>query len=294
MRKVTGSILFAAFSSTALIPNTGWATFLPANNLNLEDSYSAANMTELQFNQTIDNVALFYAPIIKAHGATLKMVKAWTDSTVNAYAQQIGTSWQVNMFGGLARRPEVTLDGFALVVCHELGHHLGGFPYASSWAANEGQADYFATLACGKNLWSEKLEENATYRKTVDPVAKKYCDTVNAGVEEQDLCYRQMAAGMSLGKLLGVLGGTPNINYGTPDASKVTKTNNAHPAAQCRLDTYMAGALCLSTWDDALIPKTELISSKVTCTAANEFEDGLRPLCWYKPTMQDLDYLAFI
>ena len=48
--------------------------------------------------------------------------------------------WVVAMFGGLARRPEVTKDAFQFVVCHEVGHHLAGWPFAYDWASNEGQS----------------------------------------------------------------------------------------------------------------------------------------------------------
>jgi Zn-dependent protease with chaperone function len=53
------------------------------------------------------------------------------------------------MFGGLARDPLVTKDGFSAVICHEIGHHIAGAPRKGfSWASNEGQADYFATTKC--------------------------------------------------------------------------------------------------------------------------------------------------
>ena len=81
--------------------------------------------------------------------------------------------YKVIMFGGLARRPEITADGFLLVVCHELGHHLAGYPFIDDWAANEGQADYFATQSCTKNIWQNDNETNSTFRVRVDYVAKK-------------------------------------------------------------------------------------------------------------------------
>ena len=110
-------------------------------------------MTEERFNAIIDRAEEIYAPIISDEGATLQVVRKWSDGTVNAYAQQTGSTWKVTMFGGLARHDFVTDDAFALVVCHELGHHLGGAPkkkqiFWSSWASNEGQSDYFANSKC--------------------------------------------------------------------------------------------------------------------------------------------------
>src|SRR5476649_338081 len=105
------------------------AMILPPNHLDRFDRIGiAANITQQQFNDICDSIIAIYQPMAKIHGAVLSVNKDWTDSTVNAYAHQdTSTDWQVDMFGGLARREEITLDGFALVVCHELGHHFGGY-----------------------------------------------------------------------------------------------------------------------------------------------------------------------
>jgi hypothetical protein len=269
-----------------LSANLAYGDFLPPNNLHLQDRlHSNSGITEEQFNSVIDQLEVLYGPIIGQMGAKLNVNRRWTDATVNASASRFWDTWTVNMYGGLARRPEVTADGFALVMCHELGHHLGGFPYVSSWAANEGQSDYFATLACGRMLWKNDVEGNAATREVIDAYPKAMCDDVWSTEADQNLCYRSMLAGYSLGKLLGTLGGTPDVSFETPDTRVVTRTNNAHPRGQCRLDTYAAGALCVNTWDDAIIPATETASAAATCTASEGFETGLRPLCWFKPTM---------
>ena len=60
--------------------------------------------------------------------------------------------WRVVIYGGL-EHPLLTLDGLTAVICHEVGHHLGGFAFKTSilgdnWAATEGQSDYFAAHRC--------------------------------------------------------------------------------------------------------------------------------------------------
>ena len=81
---------------------------------------------------------------------------------MNAFAKQGASTWEVHMYGGLARHQAVTADGFALVVCHELGHHLGGAPQKVDWfgrlrwASNEGQADYWGTAKCFRKLLEER------------------------------------------------------------------------------------------------------------------------------------------
>ena len=68
-------------------------------------------------------------------------------------------------------------------------------------------------------------------------------------------------------------------SYATPDASVVAKTDDAHPATQCRLDTYLQGALCAKPLEEA---QADDAPAPGACTAAAGFSAGLRPRCWYK------------
>src|SRR6478609_3194601 len=171
-------ITFAALSGLVLSAAVAKADFLPPNDLWKEDGLlsAAGGISQDEFNAVIDEAEAYYKPIVSGFGGSLKVNRLWSDSTVNASATQSGSSWQVNMYGGLARRPEVTRDGFALVLCHEIGHHLGGYPYSSAWAANEGESDYFATLACGRQLWADQPDVNADFRDTVESIPKALCD----------------------------------------------------------------------------------------------------------------------
>ena len=261
---------------------SGYSNFLP-NNFELQEPLEdGSNIDEETFNSIIDKALQHYEPIIREHGAKLVINRLWTTDTVNASAMQNGKTWFVNMYGGLARRPEVTPDGFALVLCHELGHHLGGFPFARSWAANEGQSDYFATLSCARDLWQNELTENRKAATLVAASAKEICNENWQTPKQRYLCYRIMTAGKSLAALLarGKGGG-----FHSPDPTEVEKTNHRHPQSQCRLDTMMAGALCDSEFGDAIIPKSETVSISHTCTRHEDYEIGTRPLCWFKPDL---------
>src|SRR3990167_7373924 len=143
------------------------ASFMPENNLFLQDNKAKiANVDEQTFNEVINEVEQFYKPLIKdLYGADLQIARNWEDPEVNAYAERDGNTWIVQMFGGLARRPEITRDGFQMVVCHEVGHHLGGFPFVNRWAANDGQSDYFATQSCAKEIWGSQVKENQKAEK---------------------------------------------------------------------------------------------------------------------------------
>ena len=122
-------ILGAVFASTCFVGGAAQATILPPNTLHLEDTILQSNITEEEFSEAIDKAEAVYAPIIEdSFGGRLVMNKRWSDNTVNAskFFKLVG-----KYVRSLARRPEVTLDGY-LVICHEIGHHVAGYPFSSS------------------------------------------------------------------------------------------------------------------------------------------------------------------
>jgi hypothetical protein len=291
---VSALILASQFSFARTMG--GRATFMPENRLNSFDNVKRiANITEADFNRIVDSVIELYKPVVAGFGAKLVSEKKWNDSTVNAYAQQNGNVWSVTMFGGLARRPEVTQDGFALVVCHELGHHLAGYAfYDGDWAAAEGQSDYFSTQFCARALWGMQQSVNRAWYHGVrsNSIAIAKCNDTWPDENSRGWCYRASAAGQSLATLLASLGGEKLPTFETPDASVVSETNANHPRGQCRLDTYFAGALCKMNFNSRLIPgKTggvgnndlaaEMESAKYTCFKEDGFAAGYRPACWF-------------
>jgi hypothetical protein len=293
---LTGHFKFL-FPCLTLLSAPALADFLPPNNLHLEDNLLRdANVKEDDFNTVIDQVEALYGPIIKdTQKANLKVSRLWKNNTVNASAMQLGQTWTVNMYGGLARRHEVTLDAFTLVLCHELGHHVAGYPFTTHWASNEGQSDYFATQSCGKLLWRSQRSKNSTAREQIAAIPKADCDAIWKNEEEQNLCYRLMLASKSLADLAGSIGAN-KVNWETPDAKVVNKTYNGHPQGQCRLDTMKAGALCAADFDSTLIPgkdlgskrnsaEAEMVSAKHTCTEYMQYELGFRPRCWFRPAL---------
>src|SRR5262249_39819030 len=160
-----------------------------------------------------------FNPIMESHSRKLEIKTYWSDDTVNAYASQDDTTWHVVLFGGLARRPEVTLDGFALVICHELGHHLAGYVfYTGESLSAEGQPDYFATHSCAAKVWRELA---ATPSPSLEPVPgsiKDNCNHVWSTQQQQQDCYRTVQASMGLARLLAKLGSQP-LDFNVTDTS---------------------------------------------------------------------------
>lgn len=246
---------------------------------------AASGIDEKMFNTVLDEVEAYYKPIFTQAGANLKVERKWKDGTVNAYATQNGKTWMITMFGGLARHTETTADAFAAVACHEIGHHLAGQPRydgGTNWASAEGQSDYFATAKCLRRVfqtggnWLTEVDRAELRRLAFDPTVDKACaDSFGVSTKDGEICVRSSAAGLALARLLASLGGSSMPKFETPDTNKVKRTDEAHPEAQCRLDTYFAGAICKA---DMMI---DFDSKDVKVGACNTPEVGSRPGCWY-------------
>ena len=296
MRFLNCVLFFLSFSGAAS------ASILPENKLHLQDNMlRAANMSEAEFNQRIDEVIGLWQATANAYGVRLSSQKAWRDSTVNAYADQNGSQWVVKFYGGLARRPEVTGDAFSLVACHELGHHFGGYYFFGRGAfarmTSEGASDYFAAQVCAPALWGNDHAVNETFRASADATTRRECDAVWRNARAQNLCYRITQAGQSLAQLFATLSGTASPYPGSPNPTEVSQTNTSHPEAQCRMDTYFQGALCVREGDPRVIPgfqntsdlngiNSELEANRYSCSTADGFRRGIRPRCWFRPQVR--------
>ncbi len=266
----------------------GTEGIVPENDLSIPVNAKGvlSGITEEKFNQVIDKVEAVYAPIISSMGARLRIERNWTDGTVNAYASRSGNVWNVAMFGGLARHNTITEDGFALVVCHEIGHHIGGAPkkggwFGTTWASNEGQSDYFATLKCLRKAFLNDNNEEVVAQMNVPEALTASCAAVYPNRDEQLICIRGGMAGMSVSRLFMALrNSTLEPDFTTPDTRVVTTTDHNHPAYQCRLDTYYQGALCDIADSVDVSDSDEKVG---TCNLTTGQTIGVRPRCWLKP-----------
>lgn len=300
-KKMTAMVLGLTLAGSALAcSEDGKDGLLPENDLYIPANQKSINgITESEFNKAIDEVEEIYAPIVASLGGKLDIERKWDDGTVNAYASQSGKTWKVAMFGGLARHETITKDAMALVVCHEIGHHIGGAPKkgssaggggwwggtgggAISWASNEGQSDYFATLKCLRKAWindnNESIVKNLNAPKIVTDMCKK---TYNKNKVDTALCVRTSMAGKSVSDLFSALSRLPETKFDTPDTTVVSSTDHNHPKAQCRLDTYYQGSLCDVNMNEDVSQSEEV---QGTCHGSLGHKIGTRPLCWFKPS----------
>lgn len=284
--------------------------FFPANNLRFPIR-PTGHMSEQTFKHIMQVVSDTYQPIFTAEGRpTFKVVQKWTDDTLNAWAficndpsllsdptypkecarmrSSLETTRPVSlitMYGGLARHPLMTPEGMVLVACHEIGHHLGGFPRKEqnkSWAATEGQSDYFATMKCGRKIF-RAMGDNDKWLKTANVpfYVRNQCNRSFPGhAEDQAICMRSSMAGLALARVLGSLGNqaAKTIDFQFTDKRTVPITFEEHPEAQCRLDTYFAGSLC-EVNDEINFAEDNALHG--ACVKGHINNQGPRPACWF-------------
>lgn len=260
------------------------SSFFPGNGPKLPKGMQST-VTRKDFYSLIDKLQQLYKKDAKERGKHLSISGTWSINVVNAYAVELYPGiMTVRVLGGIAKHPLMTKDGLAMVVCHEVGHHMGGAPKKwermNKWAADEAQADYFAPLQCLKRLWAnDNNEEINAARAEQDPQAFSLCAQTHKG-KELALCVRSLYAAADVAKLVATVTHADTMpRYDTPDPTVVDTTNQEHPGAQCRLDTMVAGALCGKNpekFDD-------VDPNKGVCNVLEGDIIGNRPLCWYFP-----------
>lgn len=262
--------------------------FLPENDLYISATdASIGGITKQEFDAVLDQIENHYGPIIAAKGGRLMVSRDWNNGTVNASANRFGSVYKINMYGGLARHPQVDKDAFMLVACHEIGHHIGGAPkitggwMQSDWATNEGGADYFASLRCMRQMFNDADNGAFVQAGGIDSVLKEKCEQIYDTQSEENLCMRIGAAGFKAAMLFHELRKIPEpLSYSTPDQRVVNSTDDDHPMPQCRLDTYFQGGLCRH---DMNVELSDTIITQGTCNESTGQRDGNRPRCWFKP-----------
>ncbi len=255
-----------------------------------------------KFNEAIARAEKLYGPVFAAQGKTMKVIRLWskedtitlptgpfgseetfTGEEQNAMTILNGKVAEFYMFGGLARNTHMTADGFAIVLCHEIGHHLGGFPKSYGWSSNEGQSDYFGSLKCAREIFKDDDNRAIMSKISVPALVTEKCQKSFNTPEGVALCQRSSMAGYSVANTLGSLKEpepAPESKFETPDSKVTRATDHKHPEAQCRLDTYFAGAVCDVEKDVALSNTDETVG---TCSVQKGSELGVRPLCWFAP-----------
>lgn len=279
MKAILTLVLLFSFSSMAC--DGGLA--LNKRLINIPEFSALANdMTEAEFKKMSKDFEVFFGPSIEEeHKSELIVFNSWGSNTVNAYAEQSRGKVMITIYGGLARHKAITRDGFVAVLCHELGHHFGGYPKKNSnrWSSAEGQADYYATMKCLRRYWEKADNLGALNDVEIPAKLKEECALTYKSTEGQVLCQRMGLAGQSVALMIQDLDHDSLVpKFETPDPLVVRAMNYQHPYAQCRLDTYFQGAICPVDESEEFNDHEEEIGA---CHQKNGDTRGLRPKCWF-------------
>jgi hypothetical protein len=240
-------------------------------------------------SQIVNEAKNLYDPmLIEQNKSPLEFEVLAHDASVVASVRNDGPAYVVTLFGGLLASERLNADGFRIVLCHELSHHFGGAPRRSappewdgpkapngkSLTTSEAQADYAATQTCFRKLVAGQNHRELLSTEGLTPRAVALCDQV-WGPESDDsfICQRSASGAYNLLRLVLDF----QISFETPSKSEALMTEvESYPPRQCRLDTYLAGALC-----------RDQMPLQLHFTDAKQSEcqnpEGQRPRCWYKP-----------
>lgn len=268
-----------------LISFNSYSHIIPENNLSIPVSQKSKGMTESKFYKLIDLVADSYKDIlIKEYGAKDFIVhKDWKSDKVNAATRKKDGNFELIAYGGLARFDLLSNDAFLIVLCHEIGHLMGGAPTYKPFddASSEGQADYFSTSKCFKKIMKGK--EHNIKRDLIPEFVSSKCDKVYSRGEDRLICYRSYLAQESMARVIESLSGAESLslNVLTPDPyERMFTVFNGYPKPQCRVDTLFSGSLCNTDINEL---NDMVLYNKGNCNIFEGHSIGLRPKCWYVP-----------
>lgn len=130
---------------------------------------------------------------------------------INAEIIKSGSGPVIKVLGGMLKHPEMNKHALTLLLCHELGHYLGGPPLKSrnGWSSTEGQADYYSGETCARYI----------------------------GLSEENL----LDGALNLTRIYSEVTLESAPILGSCDENRVSRTHYGYPKVQCRLDTIIAG-----------------------------------------------------
>lgn len=276
------TILFTWLFSFHCLACDGGMSFTKTSKSIPENSPLANDMTEAEFRTSLKNFEKFFGSIIDRDlNVELIVIGSWGSNTVNAFAEQNPGKYLITLYGGLARHKDMTRDGLTASLCHELGHHQGGFPKKSTnkWSSAEGQADYYASMKCLRKMWEKEDNLAAIADLSVPETLTKECVKTFETKADVALCQRMGLAGRSVSLMIQDLDHDSLIpKFETPDDLVVRTMNFGHPFSQCRLDTFFQGAICPVEASIDFDDDDETVGS---CHTLNGDQRGLRPRCWF-------------
>lgn len=250
-----------------------------------EVSHSASGITKEVFEEVLERFKGHYEKDFTSQGLEIDFTMDWNNTWYNAQTGWSGPK-KVRFFfsGELARGKYMTPDGLLFVACHEAGHHFGGLP-KKTWATAEGGADYYAALKCMRSiLKNDPMNLKAEELELHEGVRAK-CREVYPDTEDYLICLRTAKAGEDMTRAFEFRSSkkenTESMFF--HELPAVSESLTGYPSRLCRAETAFQGSICNKGPE---FPVSFTNEAEGYCHENNGDTFGMRPKCWFKPTLQ--------
>ncbi len=260
-------------------------------------SSGICQVTKEDLKDAFNRVANAYENELIAKSSKLSFRYKPKDGAVGARINFLGelTVYGTDDYGILDK------NSLTLIMCHEVGHTLGGMPYldplfVNGFLSSEGQADYFASMKCLPKI----LRSEYAHIPLLPLPQERYfeeCSKTHTDEFSIAICTQVIEASYKLATYFQYTRDREiqiSIDKRTEEISSVTryfKDNlNYYPSSQCRFETYLAGALCVDDPNNYFSDAYTFRGSE--CQSMNMISK--RPNCWFKePTQKQQDFFAW-
>ncbi len=206
------------------------------------DSPEARGLSEIQYYKVLSNFFAQYVNLVQDKtGKPFEVKFDWHNNYFGAFAELRENKYSISLWGGMARAEGMTEEVAYTILCHELGHILGGDPKQtikySDWASIEGQSDFFATKRCMPHLLKSikmKTSSISSYAKEICK-GNKECETIASASYLTNLFFIKWSYKKNI-----------EVSFEKIFIPEAIDLNlNTYPTEQCRLETMLRGAECL-------------------------------------------------
>ena len=186
-------------------------------------------VSPIQFtNIPLTIMALFSKEISKT-GYPIQLDAQWESPYFGGGVIFYEGQFKIMLLGGTVRTQQMTLDAYAAIVCHEIGHIIGGTPFqtitGAEWSSSEGQSDFFAASVC----------------------LPRYFNSM--GVATDKILERVEKAGFEMVTALNIFDPSIKVLRFIKDESIVLETLiNNYPSYQCRYENFRNPSIRPACW----------------------------------------------
>lgn len=195
-----------------------------------------AAINQIQTQEVMDQLFSLYENDLQKTLPFRAQLK-WESNKAQASVGKNDKEVHATVHGGLARLKNMTKDSLALILCHEIGHILGGAPMVqpSRKYSSEAQSDYFANKTCFKKYMKINTSQ---FENILTDSEMRLCKSKEVN------CFRHLSAIKSESLSFKEAG----LDY---PSSLLTRSNklasitlyNDYPDSICRQETAIMGAL---------------------------------------------------